>query len=377
MRVLITSVALPGHFFPLVPLAWALRSSGHDVLVAVPETFVPTAARSGLPVVSCVPEADFVRLSADGGGDRIPRGQERSLVHGRFFGRLAAAGLRGVRSLAESWKPDLVLSERAEFAGRIAAAERDIPFVELQWGVARLDDYVAGATVELAAELAAAGQSALPEPAEVLCQWPPSLRLPHTGLFRTLRYVPYNGDAHVPAWALGPAGARTICVTMGTLIPRLGPDGVRELILPMLESLAELDVELLVAVDDAVVAGWPRLPDAVRFAGRLPLAQVLPHCSAAISHGGEGSTLTAFVSGCPQLILPQFDDQFDNAAAVEQAGAGLGLPPDELTPAAVARQCRKLLDDPRFARSAERVAAEIAAQPSVLEIVGTLEKLTG
>ena len=32
MRVLFTSVALCGHFYPLVPLAWTFRALGHDVL---------------------------------------------------------------------------------------------------------------------------------------------------------------------------------------------------------------------------------------------------------------------------------------------------------------------------------------------------------
>src|SRR5947207_431047 len=37
MRILFSTVALPGHFYPLVPLAWACRSLGHDVLVAPSE----------------------------------------------------------------------------------------------------------------------------------------------------------------------------------------------------------------------------------------------------------------------------------------------------------------------------------------------------
>lgn len=49
MRVLFTTNPLSGHFFPLVPLAWACRLAGHEVLVATAENFVSTAARSFLP----------------------------------------------------------------------------------------------------------------------------------------------------------------------------------------------------------------------------------------------------------------------------------------------------------------------------------------
>ena len=34
MRVLVTTAAEKPHFLGLVPLAWALRSAGHEVVVA-------------------------------------------------------------------------------------------------------------------------------------------------------------------------------------------------------------------------------------------------------------------------------------------------------------------------------------------------------
>lgn len=378
MRILFTTVALPGHFFPMVPLAWSLRSLGHEVLVAAPENFVPIVARSGLPVATCGPASDFVALAAHeaGSGDRggIPQGEGRAHVHGRCFGRLAAVGLPGMKALVAAWRPDLVVSERAEFAGPVAAAAHDVPHVEYHWGVAELGAYRSGAAEELRDELGTAG---LPEPDEVLNPWPVGLRLPHAVGHQSLRYVPYNGDAHVPAWAFTPGSRPRVCVTMGTLIPRLGPRGVREVVLPMLERLAELEVELLVAVDDAVVAGWPPLPAAVLAVGRMPLAHVLPGCAIAINHGGQGSNLTALAIGCPQLVLPQFDDQFDNADAVVRSGAGLSLPPQELTAEAVADRCRALLSEPRYGRAAAAVAAEIAAQPSPQETADLLRKLAG
>ncbi|TKK87216.1 DUF1205 domain-containing protein [Herbidospora galbida] len=359
MRVLFTSVALPGHFFPLVPIAWALRAAGHEVLVAVPGQFTATVARAGLPVASCGPEADFVALSGGVGS---------ASEHGRVFGRLAAAGLPGMRELVRDFRPGLVVSERAEFAGPIAAAGHGVPQVEYHWGVAPLIDYRDGA-----AEVT----GPIPEPAERLNPWPPRLRLPYALSHHSLRHVPYNGDAHVPRWALAPAPRPRICVTMGTLLPRLGPSGVRDLVLPLLEGLAGLGAEILVAVDEAVAATWPPLPGAVRAAGRLPLAQVLPGCSLVISHGGQGGLLTALAAGCPQLVLPQFDDQFDNAEAVVRSGAGLSLPPEAFSVAAVVERCRELLGDPAYASAAGRVAAEIRALPSAWETVGLLRKVAG
>ncbi len=88
MRVLFTTFALPGHFFPLVPLAWGFRSAGHEVLVATSDEFVSTAVRSGLPVASCGKPGRFVDMVT-----AIPEThsvEQRRWMHGRAFGRIAA-----------------------------------------------------------------------------------------------------------------------------------------------------------------------------------------------------------------------------------------------------------------------------------------------
>ncbi|MEU0485051.1 glycosyl transferase, partial [Streptosporangium sp. NPDC006013] len=65
MRLLFTTAPLRGHFFPLVPLAWAARAVGHDVLVATTDGFAAVVARSGLPAASFGPATDFVELVGD------------------------------------------------------------------------------------------------------------------------------------------------------------------------------------------------------------------------------------------------------------------------------------------------------------------------
>ncbi len=66
MRILFVITPGVGHAFPLVPLAWAFRGAGHDVLVATGRTR-PTWSSSGqtiavtnagLPVVDISPEFD-------------------------------------------------------------------------------------------------------------------------------------------------------------------------------------------------------------------------------------------------------------------------------------------------------------------------------
>jgi UDP:flavonoid glycosyltransferase YjiC (YdhE family) len=369
VRILFTTVPLPGHFFPLVPLAWACRALGHDVLVATSENFVPAVLCSGLPATSNGPAAGVADLRpAHVAGGTLG---ERRFAHGQAFSRIAKRNLSGTLALQDRWLPDLVVSERAEFAGPIAAAVHGIPQVEIHWGVAALSEYRVAAAAELEPDLVALGLPGLPRPAAVVNTWPPSLRLVHAAGHRSMRYVPYNGEARVDSWVLARKEKWRVCVTWGTVLPHLG---LADFLVPVLTGLELLDVELVLAVDDSIV---PRiaLPGTVRHAGRMPLAQVLTTCDAVINHGGQGTALTALATGTPQLVLPQFDDQIDNADMVVKAGAGLQLVPEEVSAHTIARCCANLLDAQRFRAGAARIAAEIAAQPSAFDIVDVLTGL--
>jgi UDP:flavonoid glycosyltransferase YjiC (YdhE family) len=370
MRVLFTAVPLCGHFFPLVPLAWACRSAGHDVLVATPENFVPSVLRAGLPAAPSGPGAVFVDLVP---GEAARRGAaRRRRAHGRAFGQIAAGSIAGTDSLVASWKPDLVVSDRAEFSGPLAAAGRDIPFAELHWGIPPLADLRAAAGRELGDHLAARGLDGLPEPAWVINPWPPSLWLPHAAGHQSMRHIPYNGDTRLPDWIRRPRPRPRICLTLGTVLPFITADKLPKIVFPLLRSLAGLGAELVVAVDDAVAATWGSLPDAVLHAGRMPLSDVFRVCDIAIHHGGNGTSLSALDAGLPQLVLPRFDDQFENGESVVRAGAGLSLPHDEISPGEVAAHAAELLGAEAFGVASARVAAEIAAQPSPADLVPML-----
>jgi UDP:flavonoid glycosyltransferase YjiC (YdhE family) len=363
-------VALPGHFFPLVPLAWAFRALGHDVLVATPDNFAAAVVRAGLPVVSCGPTTNFVARAESGGSV-----EERRFANGRTFGEFAASSLPGTLDLVRTWRPDLVVSERAEFAGPIAARAHDVPAVEFQWSVATLGEYRTAASAVLGDALAGLELAALPEPARVVTSWPASLRKQHAADHIGMRHVPYNGDSAVPSWLWEPRTLPRICFTMGTVLPHLDPERAADAVLPVLHKLSELDAEFVVAVDDKVADAWPDLPSAIRHRGRLPLSLVLPTCAVAIHHGGHGTALTALDAGASQLVLPVFDDQLDNADAVVRSGAGLSLSSAEMNPDAVVDRCAKLIEDGAFRVEAAVVAAEIASQPSPVETAQRLHTL--
>ena len=83
-----------------------------------------------------------------------------------------------------------------------------------------------------------------------------------------------------------------------------------------------------------------------------------------MSHGGSGTFLASLAAELPQLCVPQAADQFFNAAACAQAGAGIALSPGGVTSEQVTDAVERLLSDPTFRTAATGISNEIAAMPS-------------
>ena len=375
MRVLVTTAALHGHFFPMVPLSWALRSAGHEVLVAAPEQFLTDVAAAGLPAAASagpIAFADFMFHDRDGNRLTPPADPvQRRATSGRAWGRLAARTLDGTLDLVRSWRPDLVISEPTEYAGPMAARSAGIPWVEHSWGLAAQPEYKPAAADELAPERRRLGLADLPEPDLLVDVAPPSVQ-PPTG--QPMRYVPYNGPATLPDWLRVPPTGQRILVTLGSMLPTHGLLDFAGMLRDLAVALAVPGTEVLVAVDDAVAARWT-VPPAVRATGWLPLNLALPTCDLVVHHGGPGSVFTAFALGVPQLALPQTADQFENAERLVAAGVGRQLLPAERDPAAVLAAATAVLAEPLYRKHSDAVAEEIRTRPSPADVVPVLERL--
>jgi UDP:flavonoid glycosyltransferase YjiC (YdhE family) len=372
MRVLFTTAPLHGHFLPLVPLAWAFHAHGHEVLVATSDHFTPSALHSGLPVTSGGPGMDLHELADAQARHGI---RDARYAHGEAFARMAARNLRDTLAIVDEWRPDLVVAERAELAGPIAATARGVRYAELRWGMAELGEYRAAAVPILDPHLRLLRLEALPVPDTVLNPWPAALRPDPGDGQLDLRHVPYNGAARISRWMLQTGTRPRICITLGTVLPQMGTEEIARTMRDLVAEVARIDCEIVVAVDDAFATHLRPLPAAVRHAGRIPLSNVLPTCEVLVHHGGHGTSLTALAAGCPQVVLPGFDDQFENAAAVVASGAGLSLPLEQAAPEHVAEHCRTVLDGQAFATAATAMAQQIAMQPSPADVATVLEGL--
>jgi UDP:flavonoid glycosyltransferase YjiC (YdhE family) len=384
MRILFTPWAWSPHYFPMVPLAWALRNAGHEVRIASSPGLVDIITDSGLPAVPVGADIDFIATVRDHMG--VPeveamtpdlwRGlrQRKGVRAMEMFVKLAEAMADDLIDFAHAWRPDLVVHTPSGFIGPVVAAAVGVPNVRHL----KAADIAAGTGEmerKLLAPLCERYRLDHIEPLGTLTidPCPDPLRLPVTYPYQPMRYIPYNGSGTVPDWLLDPPSRRRVCVTWGTTLGRLHPQlmlGGR-----MVQAAAAFDVEVVAAIP----ADFHHMVDAsapnVRLVDGLPLNLLLPTCDAIIHQGGAGTTMTSVVSGVPQLVVPQFPEQAFNAGRVAAAGGGIALMPEDADLDTVRASLDELLEKPDRQQSAKELAAQANALPAPPDVVEVLERM--
>jgi UDP:flavonoid glycosyltransferase YjiC (YdhE family) len=390
VRVLFVTLPPLAAVFPIVPLAWALRAAGHEVLVGTNSSALRACAGAGLPAFDVAPGDDLLETFRVGmwaepaGPPDVPPAELVERV-GERMGRLLAVLIdrsadRAVE-VAGTWCPDLVVFSTMQGVGPLVATLLRVPSVEQSIGLTRGDLKMGTTSLSdrmLEATRRAARRHGLPglpdPPMAVLDMCPPSMAEEDRPAARCVRYVPYNGGGALPSWLLeSPARTRPrICVTLGTELPELiGLTGLAG----VLEAAAELDVEVVLAVGDADLSALGPLPANVVTPGWVPLSALLPTCAAIVHHGGATTTMNALAAGLPQLVLPRAGDQLMNAAAIARRGVGKACPLDGATAKSVRGFLPRLLEDHGLRDAAAEVQREIAATPPPAEMVRGLVPL--
>ncbi|MFC7259775.1 nucleotide disphospho-sugar-binding domain-containing protein [Streptomyces lutosisoli] len=375
MRVLIVAL-VPSHLLSMVPVAWALRAAGHEVLVAGGAPVVERAAAAGLSgAVVSEPPGKRVRRSAAPSG--LPgAGPDWTLLRERWRQRVDGV-LDEHLDVARQWRPHLVLVDPIEFSGLIVAAALRVPAVVHRWGPDRISSQSIPRAVEALAEVAAGrGIDDGPAlPSMVLDPCPPTLQCPEASASQPVRFVPFNGAGSPPRWAPRPPTGRRLCVSFGGETAMLSQPAVWDALVRELAAVRDLE---------SVVTAVPRdagaLPASVRAPGPVPLDLFLGGCDALLHHGGAGTALTGLALGVPQLILAQPNPSW--AAVGERVaarGAGVVLDLDsalrEDAESGLRATLEALLSTPGHRSAAESLADEIRRLPAPSAVVPLLAEL--
>ncbi|MFV2022783.1 nucleotide disphospho-sugar-binding domain-containing protein [Micromonospora sp. LOL_023] len=381
MRVLFTVPPALSHLFPLVPLAWALRAAGHELLVATSSSAVPAAVSAGLPAVDVAPTVDFDEVFGVGKGtvgDRVAEHRRRGEAIAQAGGAATDAVLErfahvtdlmadGVVRAAEEMRPDLVVHGRLQGAGLLVARKLQVPAVEHGVGFVREGDLAERYLPHLAGVFARHGVPA-ELPARTSVQIAPPELMIGEGEAWNVRFVPYSGGGVLPTWVTKSRSRPRIVVTLGTVLPKVvGVGGLEK----VLKGAASTDAEFVVIGADAQALG--DVAPNVRTADWCPLAGLLQYSDAIIHHGGAGSTLTSIDAGLPQLALPYGADEFVNAGVIVRHGFGLSADANTVDDELISR----LMTNSTLRESAGRARRQMRCRPAPAQLVGALTALAG
>jgi glycosyltransferase (activator-dependent family) len=412
VRVLFATYPEKTIFQPMVPLAWALRAAGHEVLVASQPSFMDMITQAGLTAVPIGRQHtnSLRRLTqaypqrAEEERDGLPSPYDAVTQENPDWATMCAGYrnvvdtwhklnnfplMAGLVDFARAWKPDLVIWEPHTYAAPLAALASGAAHGRLLWsvdifGVTRdlfvrgkagpedpLADWLGGYARKYGfdfTEELVTGQFSI-DPL------PDSLRM-DVGLHcLPMRYVPYGGPAVVPAWLRTPPERPRVALTLGTSATEIFA-GYKVSVQEILTALSDLDIEVVATVAESEQRKLERVPDNARVVSFVPLNDLSPTCSVVINHAGPGTFLSTAIHGVPQLGLPWEFDELELAPRVTRHGAGLMLSGDEVTGERVRDQVLRLLHEPAFGTRAEQLRDEVLAMPAPSRLVGELEQLT-
>ncbi|QSB16022.1 activator-dependent family glycosyltransferase [Natronosporangium hydrolyticum] len=427
MRVLFTVFAAKPHFYNLVPLAWALRAAGHDVVVASQPDLTEIITATGLTAVPVGDELQLVRAFQGGPDDSGASPWQRltglneldpqrltwPYVLGVFTIGCAMeyeylAGQRLLDDLVEfarEWRPDLVIWDALTFAGAIAAHASGAAHARVLFGqdhVARMfavyrqhlaaqppehrddpvSDWLAGRLDRYDHRYSPALDHELMTGQVTIDPTPPWMQLPLDLSSLPVRYIPFNGPTSVPGWVHQAPGRPRVCLSLGVSGRELfgagvvsGPDDIVT-VADVVAILAEFDVEVVATLTEAQLGAAGTAPDNVRVVEFVPLNELLPSCALIIHHGGFGTTGNAVAHAVPSIIIPApWWDAASLAELLEQRGAGFLADDTVLTRDGLRDRIARLLADPSHRAAAAAIQAELSTAPSPHDLVPQLVAL--
>ena len=367
MRILFSATPAHGHALPMMPMARAAMSAGHEV------SLLTHGALSGVvhpvPVLAAGPAFDelFAEFS-----DRAPMPRTSMKTPegiAEFFVDIrVAATLDPAMNVAAAFRPDLLIADSADEVGPLVAGKLDVPWAEHSLGMAIAGNFSAATA---AARTRLRESRGLHRSARIayldICpvalqavDWePPGDRI-------AVRPSPFDSESGWMPPVFDKPTKPTVLVTFGTMLDDA------PLLRETLERLAAAEVNVLVT--SMPNRPRPELRDLhgwVRDIGFVPLARVLPVVDAVVCAGGMGTVLAVLANGLPFVGLPRFPSQRWITTRAAELGGGLVLE----EPEGVAEALVSLLSDERYRSGAGAASALLAQMAEPAEALTKLLEL--
>lgn len=421
MRVAMVVWPAPAHLFPFVPLAWALRAGGHEVVFVSHPSIGDSVVSAGMPFKPMCGEAEMPAPA----GPAAPWPREREEMDRitdalgvpeaeRDRWNVVAAGflpsmwdftpfqgspadplpaMDGMVAFFRHWRPDLVVWDPCVPGAAVAA--RAVGAAQARLCGTDFNGWFLDRWAELAGR---PGNTGVPNPfAETVRamaerydvpvdhdtlygQWtidqvPTGLNFAVATRRVAMRWIPYTAQATLPGW-LYPARRPRVAVSLGLSVRRYLPSADWGFLEMLLRALADLDVEVVATLNRRQLLSAGRLGPNIRTASFLPLDLLMLTSALLIHHGGIGTTATAGHSGVPQLLVGGNSEISKvTAGYISGFGAGETLDLGVRSAAALRDQVTRVMADPSYAAGAARLRSDVMVAPSPADVVPTLEKL--
>ncbi|MEV0456685.1 macrolide family glycosyltransferase [Catellatospora methionotrophica] len=362
-----------GHVTPTLALVEELTRRGHRVSYACVEQRRPLLEAVGATVRS-------YRSLRPADSDPTVRAPARSGYLGQTLLSFLDEAVNAWAQLAAGYRadpPDLIVYDRMAFAGRVLAAQLNVPTVQLwpmlvsneYWSLAQLPDAVdptdpALLTYHVKLESFLAAHCPDLDPAQFLTPVPhrhlsfyPRAFQPAGELFdSSYRFVGPCLRRTSGRWR-PPADGPLVLVTLGTIY-NADPGFYRCAI----EAFAGTPWHVVLAVGERIdVGALGRLPSNMELHRVVPQLDVLAHATALACHAGMGGIMEAMAFGVPVLAVPQTLEQEANAARVEELALGVRTAPAGLTPAVLGQAVELMVKDVAVADGVARMRRQIQA----------------
>ena len=388
LRLLVAAFGDPGHAFPAIALARALRGRGHEVVV---ETW------------------EHWRGAVEDAGLRFEGAEEYTVFppppEGGFAG--AAEAAIALRPLLDELRPDAVVSDILTLAPTLAAEaagcrlatlvphvypvhEPGQPFFAFGWMPPRtpLGRAAWRAALPVLIDGLERGREELNESRERVGL--ATIDRFHGGISEQLAMVATFPQLEYPRrW---PVGAH-VTGPMEFELPFADvelPEGSEPLVLVAPSTSQDPECRLLRAAFEGL-AGEPvrvvgttnrhepeapiEVPANATCVEWLSYSQAMRAADLVVCHGGHGTIARALSAGVPVLSCPAVGDMAENGARVQWAGAGLTVPWRLAGAGPIRWATRRLLAEPRFTARAAEIAAWAADNPGAARGAQLVEDL--
>jgi MGT family glycosyltransferase len=406
-RFLLTAWQFPGHVFPLVAKAHALRAMGHECVFYTDGPNADTVRREGFECYTFqnVDRARIDRLMAERPAEQWrPANVARlALLMRRWLLDTLPDQVKDIGAVMDAVRPDVIGADLAMWGPILVLAEtRPVPVAVCSsilyyplpgpgvppMGPGLPRNYPGGmraSVVRLGSRLTGRIGRAHVNRVRHAYGLPPITTSPqdHTArlplyLIPSVREFDYDRtDMPAHVHYIGPCLFNKPRTQEDTPwlseLPRDRPwvhvtEGTTHVHRPLVlnaavRGLAGLPLQVIATTGGARTVeqlGLPVPAPNVRLEKWVSHGDLLPHCQAVVTTGGAGTVMASLAAGVPLVLVPTEWDKPETAQRVVEAGVGMRLEPRACTPDNLRACVEEVLREPSYRENAQRMARVIA-----------------